>query len=48
MDDRQRKEMFVQKGEICFSRVYAKSGAGYDVDQQEDCSSTDDDEIHEN
>jgi hypothetical protein len=28
MNDKERKELFVEEGEISFSRVYAKSGYG--------------------
>ena len=28
LDDRERKELFVSRGEMSFSRVYAKSGSG--------------------
>ena len=28
LDGQQRRELFVEKGEISFSRVYAKSGSG--------------------
>jgi hypothetical protein len=30
LDDRERREMFVDEGEISFARVYAKSGSGRD------------------